>query len=99
MFQKGSAILKDVNHLIDMSKQMGFIGSQIEAALPNATKCASWQDIRASHVAIVHTPLTVKDIYGCLILLAMGFGGSLIVFCAEKMFMGPKKHALTGKMY
>ena len=46
MFQKESPILEDANNLIDMAKQMGLIGAQIKAALPNATNCASWQDIQ-----------------------------------------------------
>ena len=84
LLQKGSAILKDANHLIDMAKQMGLIGAQIEAALTNVTKCASWLDIEASHVATDHAPLTIKAFYGCLILLTMGLCGSFIGFCAEK---------------
>ena len=87
VFQKGSAILKDANHFIDMAKQMGLIGAQIEAALPNATKCSSWQDIQASHVSTDHAPLSVKAFYGCLTLLALGLGGSFLGFCAEKLMM------------
>ena len=68
-----------------MAKQMGLIGAQIEAALPNATKCASWQDIQASHVSMDHVPLTIKAFFGGLSLLAFGLGSSLIGFCAEKL--------------
>ena len=91
-FQKGSAILNDINHLIDMAKQMSLIGAQIEAALPNATKCASWQDIQASHVSMDHVPLTIKAFFGGLSLLAFGLGSSLIGFCAEKLAFMYRKH-------
>ena len=103
MFQKGSAILKDANHLIDMAKQMGLIGAQIEAALSNVTKCASWLDIEASHVATDHAPLTIKAFYGCLILLTMGLCVSFIGFCAEKFtskkWKSPKNEQLSELNY
>ena len=75
-----------------MAKQMGLIGAQIEAALPNATKCASWQDIQASHVPTDHAPLTIKAFFGGLSLLAFGLGSSLIGFCAEKLAFMYRKH-------
>ena len=85
VLQKGSKILKDANHLIHLAKQMGLIEGQVEAALPNATKCTSWQDIQASHVAAEHASLTIKAFYGCLILLVLGLGVSFIGFSAEKL--------------
>ena len=71
---------------------MGLIGAQIEAALPNATKCASWQDIQASHVSMDHVPLTIKAFFGGLSLLAFGLGSSLLGFCTEKLVYKYRKH-------
>ena len=84
-FQKGSGILNEVNDLINMAKQMGLIGAQINAALPNANKCSSWQNIQASHISTEHAPLTMNAFFGSLSLMAFGVGASLIGFCAEKL--------------
>ena len=97
MFQKGSSILEDANDLIDMAKQMGLIGAQIEAALPNATKCASWQDIQASHISTDHAPLTLKAFYGGLSLFALGLFSSIVGFWAEKLTQVYQKHFKKAK--
>ena len=91
-FQKGSGILNEVDYLINMAKQMGLIGAQINAALPNANKCSSWQNIQASHVSTEHAPLTMKAFFGSLSLMAFGVGVSLIGFCAEKFIFMYYKH-------
>ena len=91
-FQKGSGILEEVNDLINMAKQMGLVGAQINAALPNANKCSSWQNIQASHVSTEHAPLTMKAFFGSLSLMAFGVGVSVIGFCAEKFIFVYYKH-------
>ena len=72
---------------------MGLIGTQIAAALPNATKCSSWQNIQASHISTEHAPLTMKAFFGGLSLMALGLGASLIGFCAENITFIYRKHA------
>ena len=51
---------------------------------PNATKCMTWQGVKASHETDnSEVIIRADDIYGMIILLAMGLSGALIVLILE----------------
>ena len=77
--------MDDVNSVILLAKQMGLIDVSYYNHMPNATKCNTIKDIYQSHVNDL-VILEVSDIYGMLILLALGFGGSLVIFSIEMVF-------------
>ena len=84
VFQKQSPFLDDMNSFIHLAKQMGLIDMSYYNNLPNATKCRTINDVHKSHIEQNHTvTVEVNDIYGMLILLGLGVGGSLITFIAE----------------
>ena len=88
LFQKGSPYLSDANHLWQLSEEMGLkftdYARNIEEYVQNATKCDKWTDVKASHKNKDHiVVLNYDDIYGLLIILAIGLTGSLIIFIAE----------------
>ena len=52
--------------------------------MPNSTKCMTWQDVKASHETdSPEIVIRIDDIYGMVILLAMGLGGALVVLTLE----------------
>ena len=77
--------MEDFNNLVDLKDQMGLEFSQdgIEDYLPHATKCLTWQDVKASHETDTTLVITTENIYGIFILLALGLGGAMTVFFAE----------------
>ena len=76
--------MEDVNYLIDLAAQMGLIDASISNALPNGTKCNTWHDVQASHMADDHKIVfTLKDIYGMMSLLGMGYVVSVVTFAVE----------------
>ena len=78
--------MEDFNLLLDLANQMDLEFSQegIEKYIPNSTKCLNWQDVRASHDMSDATPvIAMGDIYGKMILLALGLGGALVVLLME----------------
>ena len=88
IFQKGSPYLSDANNLIQLSLEMGLkfadYTRNMGEYVPNATKCDTWTDVKASHKNKDHlVVLNYDDIYGLLIILAVGLPGSLIIFIAE----------------
>ena len=84
-FQKGSPFLEDFNKLVELQDQMGLEFSQngIDDYIPNATKCMTWQDVKASHETNTTLVITIKDIYGIMILLALGLGGAMVALLIE----------------
>ena len=74
--------MDDANSLIHLAKQMGLIDVGYYNHMPNATKCKTIKDIYRSHVNDL-VILEVSDIYGMLILLALGLGGALVLFSSE----------------
>ena len=86
LLQKGSPYLEDVDNLIDLAAQAGLIDASIRRALPNGTKCNTWQDVRASHMADGHKiVVTFEDVYGMMGLLGFCSVASLVAFAVEKM--------------
>ena len=61
-----------------------FSRSRILHYLPNSTNCMTWPEVKASHETDSPTVIIkIENIYGMLILLAVGLGGSFIVFIFE----------------
>ena len=78
--------MEDVDHLIDLAAQAGLIDASISSALPNGTKCNTWQDVRASHMADGHKIVVrFEDVYGMMGLLGLCSVVSLVAFAVEKM--------------
>ena len=49
--------------------------------MPNSTKCMKWQDVKSSlETDSPQVVIRIDDIYGMVILLAKGLGGTLVVF-------------------
>ena len=83
--------MEDVNYLIDLAAQMGLIDASISNALPNGTKCNTWHDVQASHMADDHKiVLMFKDVYGMMCLLGLGCVVSLVAFAIETRIKGRK---------
>ena len=81
--------MQDFNYLIDLMNQMDleFSRNRILDYLPNSTNCMTWPEVKASHETDSPTVIIkIENIYGMLILLAVGLGGSFIVFIFE-LFM------------
>ena len=78
--------MQDFNYLMDLMNQMDleFSRNRILDYLPNSTNCMTWPDVKASHETDSPTVIIrIDNIYGMMILLAVGLGGSLIVFILE----------------
>ena len=83
-FQKKSPYLEDVNKLIGLASQMGLVHGIFSKYVTNATKCSTWEDIKASHRASDHTVVVeLGNIYGMLSLLAIGLTMAMSTFFAE----------------
>ena len=88
LLQKNSPYIDDVNELLGLAKQSGLLnalgGTFDSAAMPNVTKCGTWQDIHDSHMALgENVVIDLEDTYGIMFLLMVGLGGALFVFFAE----------------
>ena len=97
LFQKQSSLLNDINYLIDMRFQMGFsFERELSYHLPNATKCLTWQDVKQTH-ATKDQRVVVKldDIYGMLILLALGLNSAVMFVTVELVYKALKKSFRT----
>ena len=78
--------MEDVNELIELAHQMGLIDAQIEKYVSNATKCMTWPAVQASHTENDKTVVfELEDLFGILVLIAMGLSGALITWLAEMM--------------
>ena len=66
--------------------------------LPNVTKCMAWEDVKASHVSRDNlVVIKLDEIYGMMIILMAGLGGSIIIMMVEHLFqkIRPKKTPQT----
>ena len=64
----------------------------LEDYIPYAAKCMTWREVKASHE--IENPQVVvglDDIYGMVILLALGLGGALMVFFIECLTKAQKR--------
>ena len=85
--------MNEANTLISLAKEMGLIDLSYFNNMPNATKCGTIKDIYQSHVNDL-VILEVGDIYGMLIILALGLGVSLVSFMLEIIFKVGENHYL-----
>ena len=82
--------MQDANFLTQLSLEMGLTKERVlEKPLPNATKCGSWTHVKATHrnkdrLVVIN----YDDIYGMLIILAVGLSGSLVIFAGEIVVHG-----------
>ena len=72
-----------------------FSSNRVQGFIPNSTKCLTWQDVKASHETdSPEIVIRIDDIYGMVILLAMGLGGSLVVLILELLMKAQKERTL-----
>ena len=93
-----------MNYLLDLSNQMGleFTQAGMNEYIPNSTKCMKWQDVKASHKIDHEVIIKMDSIYGLMILLAIGVGGSLVLSSLEYLTLGlqmrlKKSHLNSGE--
>ena len=77
--------MEDFNNLGGIRKQMGSsFQNEMKRKLPNSTKCSTWNEVEQSHT--MEDPRVVvqlEDIYGMMILLAVGLSGAVVVLTME----------------
>ena len=61
---------------------MGLI--DVSSALPNNTKCSTWKDVKHSHTSKRLEKLLLQDVYGTLILLAIGLTGAAMALATAQ---------------
>ena len=76
-----------MNYLISMSYEMGLpLGTNHEMYFPNATKCSTWHDVKTSHeTKDMKIRIKLDDIYGMMIILALGLIGATLLLTLEFM--------------
>lgn len=63
---------------------MGIIGEdEATGYIPNATKCMTWQDVKASHANDTVLAISIDKIYGLMSLLALGLAGAMAALTLE----------------
>ena len=68
------------------------VESQIHRALPNTTKCLTWNDVKKSHMTQdPNVVITFEDISGLLLVLAVGLIGAMIFISMEFLAKAFKK--------
>ena len=83
-FQKGSPYLDDANKLIDIAIESGWFDAEFSKYLPNATKCLRHDDVQWSHCETdQRVVFKIDNIYGMIILLAIGLGMATLIAIAE----------------
>ena len=66
---------------------MGLIQNEIQKNVPNATHCLTWSAVQASHTRKGQDVVfKLEDIYGTLILLALGLSGAILILVSEFAF-------------
>ena len=76
-----------MNYLISMSYEMGLpLDKNIKKYFPNATKCSTWHDVKTSHeTKDMKVRIKLDDIYGMLMILALGLSGAILLLTLELM--------------
>ena len=60
--------------------------NELSKHLPNATKCLTWRNVKKSHMTNnQEVVVKLEDIYGMMILLIGGLGGSVILILMEAL--------------
>ena len=86
LFQKGSTFVEDFNHLIRDAHERGIelTKKTLLRYIPNATKCDTWSDVKASHMEEQHSlVVNLDEITGMMVILTIGLCGGLIILMAE----------------
>ena len=74
---------------------LDFSINRINDYTPNATKCKTWQDVKASHQTDnPEVIIILDDIYGMMILLATGLCGALFIFALELSIKAWKERSM-----
>ena len=72
-----------------------FSSNRMHDYIPNSTKCMTWHDVKASHETDnPEVVIGIDEIYGSLIILAMGLGGSSVVFTLELLMRASTKRSM-----
>ena len=83
-FQKGSPYLNDVNELIKFARESGVIDAELKKYVPNATECLTHDDVLKTHLEKDgRVVFKLENIYGMIILLSLGLGGSVLTLISE----------------
>ena len=70
---------------------MGLGEKDLLKYLPNATQCDNWHAIRESHnTKGQNVVFKIEDIYGIVLLLAIGLSGAFLVATVEYIFLKKK---------
>ena len=76
--------MEDANELIERAREAGFIDTELKKHAPHAKDCLTRANAEKSHfVKEERFPLKLENIYGMLILLAIGLGGGLVTLICE----------------
>ena len=73
-----------------------FSSNRILDFIPNSTNCMTWQDVKASHETdIPEVVINIDDIYGMVILLAMGLSGAMVALTLELLIKARKERSMN----
>ena len=73
--------------LVDLAQQLGIINHEIQKHISNATKCRTWNAVQESHIGNGEiAAFKIENIFGMMILLALGLGASLIIAIVETIY-------------
>ena len=80
--------MEDANKLIALAREIGLIDSQFKKEVPFAQKCMTQGAVRQSHYDkdTSGEAWSMENIYGMLLLLAMGLGGSVTAAIGEAIY-------------
>ena len=82
--QKGSPYLDDANELIEIARESGMIDEEFKKRIPYTAKCLTHADVQKSHIGKDNKVVfKLENIYGMIILLALGLGGGVLTLIAE----------------
>ena len=103
IFQKESPYLDDANEIIDHAIESGWFNAEFSKYLPNATKCLRHDDVQWSHFETdQRVVFKMENIYGMIILLAIGLGLATLTAIAEPIIFKAwhrERRAILGNCY
>ena len=77
--------MADANELIKHAREAGLIDAELKKHSPHAKECLTHANIEKSHFGKEQRRFTLQleNIYGMLILLAVGLGGGVVTLLSE----------------
>ena len=73
-----------MNELINLAIESGLIEAEFKKYVPYASKCRTHADVQKSHHEKDNQVVfKLENIYGMIILLAIGLGGAMLTMIAE----------------